>query len=106
MRGETLRKGERMTRLTTAPPDYQRIAEAFVHPLKLRIITLMAQPPPPRGKEGTREPGYSPNSISIALHEPLGSVSYHVHQLEKAGLIKLVAVKQRRGALEHYYALA
>ena len=38
--------------------------------------------------------------------EPLGNVSYHVRQLEKAGLIELVAVKQRRGALEHYYTLA
>ena len=94
-----------MTRLTTAPPDYQRIAEAFVHPLKLRILTLMAQPPA-RAEDGTREPGYSPRGLSIALHEPLGTVSYHVHQLEKAGLIELVAVKQRRGALEHYYTLA
>ena len=33
-------------------------------------------------------------------------MSYHVRQLEKAGLIELVAVKQRRGALEHYYTLA
>jgi DNA-binding transcriptional ArsR family regulator len=96
-----------MTRLTTAPPDYQRVAEAFVHPLKLRIFTLMAQPPPAaRADEGTREPGYSPHGLSIALDEPLGTVSYHVHQLEKAGLIELVAVKQRRGALEHYYTLA
>jgi DNA-binding transcriptional ArsR family regulator len=95
-----------MTRLSTAPTDYQRIAEAFVHPLKLRILALMAEPPPPRGDEGTPEPGYSPHKLSIALDEPLGSVSYHVHQLEKAGLIELVAVKPRRGALEHYYALA
>ena len=95
-----------MSRLTTASPDYQRIAEAFVHPLKLRIITLMAQPPPARATGGTPEPGCSPHGLSIALHEPLGNVSYHVHQLEKAGLIKLVAVKQRRGAPEHYYTLA
>jgi predicted transcriptional regulator len=33
-------------------------------------------------------------------------VSYHVRQLEKAGLIELVATKPRRGALEHYYTLA
>ena len=95
-----------MTTLTTAPLDYRRIAEAFVHPLKLRILTLMAQPPPPRAEEDTPEPGYSPHRLSIALGEPLGNVSYHIHQLENAGLIKLVAVKQRRGALEHYYNLA
>ena len=96
-----------MTRLTTAPPDYQRIAEAFVHPLKLRILTLMAQPPPPRSApDEAPEPGWSPTNLYVALGVPLGTVSYHVHQLEKAGLIALVAVKQRRGALEHYYTLA
>jgi DNA-binding transcriptional ArsR family regulator len=96
-----------MTTLTTALLDYQRIAEAFVHPLKLRILALMAEPPPPRVvSQGVPEPGWSPNSLYVALGEPLGNVSYHVRQLEKAGLIGLVAVKQRRGALEHYYTLA
>jgi DNA-binding PadR family transcriptional regulator len=32
-------------------------------------------------------------------------VSYQIRQLEKAGLIDLVAVKQQHGALEHYYTL-
>ena len=93
-----------MTTLTTAPLDYQRIAEAFVHPLKLRILALMAEPPPPRAVgEGAPEPGWSPNSLYVAAGEALGNVSYHVRQLEKAGLIELVATKPRRGALEHYY---
>jgi DNA-binding transcriptional ArsR family regulator len=96
-----------MTTLTTAPLDYQRIAEAFVHPLKLRILTLMAEPPPPRPvPEGAPEPGWSPNTLHVAAGEALGNVSYHVRELEKAGLIELVATKQRRGSLEHYYALA
>jgi DNA-binding transcriptional ArsR family regulator len=96
-----------MTTLTTAPLDYQRIAEAFVHPLKLRILALMAEPPPPRAiAGGSPEPGWSPNSLYVAAGEPLGNVSYHVRQLQKAGMIELVAVKQRRGALEHYYTLA
>ena len=96
-----------MTTLTNTPLDYRRIAEAFVHPLKLRILALMSEPPPPRpvGKGGP-EPGWSPNSLYVAAGEALGNVSYHVRQLEKAGLIELVAVKQRRGALEHYYTLA
>ena len=93
-----------MTTLTTAPPDYQRIAEAFVHPLKLRVLALMAGPPPPRA--GAPEPGWSPNSLHVAAGEPLGNRSYHVRELEKAGLIELVATKPRRGALEHYYTLA
>lgn len=96
-----------MTTLNTAPPDYQRIAEAFVHPLKLRILALMAEPPPPRGGPAElAQPGWSPNGLYGAAGEPLGNVSYHVRQLEKAGLIELVATKQRRGALEHYYTLA
>ena len=96
-----------MSTITTAPLDYQRIAEAFVHPLKLRILALMAEPPSPRHVgEGAPEPGWSPNTLHVAAGEPLSNVSYHVRQLEKAGMIELVAVKQRRGALEHYYMLA
>jgi DNA-binding transcriptional ArsR family regulator len=96
-----------MTTLTTAPLDSRRIAEAFVHPLKLRILALMAQPPAPRRVgEGAPEPGWSPNTLHVAAGAPLGNVSYHVRELEKAGLIELVAVKQRGGALEHYYTLA
>ena len=96
-----------MTTVTTAALDYEGIAEAFVHPLKLRILALMAEPPPPRAvSEGSPEPGWSPNSLYVAAGESLGNVSYHVRELEKAGLIELVAVKQRRGALEHYYTLA
>jgi DNA-binding transcriptional ArsR family regulator len=95
-----------MTSVTTAPLDYQRIAEAFVHPLKLRILALMDEPPPRRAvPQGAPEPGWSPINLCVAAGEPLGNVSYHVRQLEKAGLIELVATKQRRGALEHYYTL-
>jgi DNA-binding transcriptional ArsR family regulator len=93
-----------MTTLTTAPVDYERIAQAFVHPLKLRILALMAEPPPPRAvSKGAPEPGWSPNGLYVAVGDTLANVSYHVRQLEKAGLIELVATKQRRGALEHYY---
>ena len=96
-----------MTTSTTAPMDYQRIAEAFVHPLKLRILALMTRPPPPRAPaQGSPEPGWSPNRLYVAVGEPLANVSYHVRQLQKAGLIQLIATRQRRGALEHYYTLA
>jgi DNA-binding transcriptional ArsR family regulator len=93
-----------MTTFTTAPLDYERIAEAFVHPLKLRILARMAEPPPPRAvSHGAPEPGWSPNGLYAAVGDTLTNVSYHVRQLEKAGLIELVATKPRRGALEHYY---
>jgi DNA-binding transcriptional ArsR family regulator len=96
-----------MITITTAPLDYQRIAEALVHPLKLRILALMAEPPPPRAvPESSPEPGWSPHSLCLPVGASLSNVSYHVRQLAKAGLIELVATKQRRGALEHYYTLA
>ena len=96
-----------MTTLSTARLDYQRIAEAFVHPLKLRILSLMAEQPPPRpAPEGAPEPGWSPNSLHVTVGARLANVSYHVRQLEKAGLIELVATTPRRGALQHYYTLA
>ena len=67
----------------------------------------MAGPPPPRAPaEGSPEPGWSPNSLYVAVGESLGNVSYHVRQLKKAGLIQPVATRQRHGALEHYYTLA
>jgi hypothetical protein len=76
-------------------------------------VRAVVQPPAgvipqlrPAAAEGSPEPGWSPNSLPAALGEPLGNVSYHVRQLEKATLTELVAVKQRRGALEHYYTLA
>ena len=44
-----------------------------------------------------RSPGGRPTASALP-GEPLGNVSYHVRQLEKAGLIELVATRQRRGA--------
>jgi DNA-binding transcriptional ArsR family regulator len=87
-----------MTTLTTAPLAYQRIAEAFVHPLKLRSLALMAEPPPPRAlPEGPAGARVVAPRLCVAVGEPLGNVSYHVRELEKAGLIELVATKPRRG---------
>ena len=48
-----------------------------------------------RGSSGA-EAGSSPNRLCVAIGVPLARVSYHVHQLKKAGLIELVATEQRR----------
>jgi hypothetical protein len=61
----------------------------------------MAETPPRVVPEDSPEPGWSLSSLYVAAGEPLGNVSYHVRQLEKVGLIELVAIKPRRGALEH-----
>jgi DNA-binding transcriptional ArsR family regulator len=45
----------------------------------------------------------SPRQLSVELDAPLQNVSYHVRELAKLGLIKLVRTTQRRGAIEHHY---
>lgn len=58
----------------------------------------------------------SPNQLAAALDEPLSNVSYHVKALagtdpkakkpiRETPLVELVDTAQRRGALEHFYAL-
>jgi DNA-binding transcriptional ArsR family regulator len=45
----------------------------------------------------------SPRELSEELGAPLQNVSYHVRELAKLRLVKLVRTRQRRGALEHQY---
>jgi len=45
----------------------------------------------------------SPSELSDELGAPVQNVSYHVRELAKLGLIRLVRTTQRRGALEHHY---
>ena len=45
----------------------------------------------------------SPRELSEELGMPLQNVSYHVRELAKLRLVKLVRTRQRRGALEHLY---
>jgi len=45
----------------------------------------------------------SPRELSDELEAPLQNVSYHVRELAKLNLIKLVRTTQRRGAIEHHY---
>ena len=45
----------------------------------------------------------SPRQLADELEAPVQNVSYHVRELAKLGLIKLVRTTQRRGAIEHHY---
>jgi hypothetical protein len=82
--GDGIANVERMTTLTTAPLDYRRIAEALVHPLKLRIHALMTEPPAPRSvRAGAPEPGWSPSRLYVAVDAPLSNVSFHLRGLER-----------------------
>jgi hypothetical protein len=69
----------------------QRLCEAFRHPLRSQLLTLLG--------EGV----YSPNEMSKLLEEDLGTVDYHTKRLVKLGFAEEVKQEKRRGAMEHYY---
>jgi DNA-binding transcriptional ArsR family regulator len=66
---------------------------ALSHPIRLLIIGRLL------------EEHASPNMLAIKLELPLGTVAYHVRELYKLGLLKLVKTQQKRGATEHIYGL-
>jgi len=76
---------------TTKAASGQRLVLALRHPLRVELLRQFI------------ERTASPNELAVELRKPLGTVSYHVRELEKAGAIKLVAEHARRGAIEHYY---
>jgi len=78
------------------PIDWQRIAEAEMHPTRLNLLKVI------HAAEGP----CSPIQLSGTTGEPLGNVSYHVKKLVEGGLIELVNTEPRRGAVEHFYGMA
>jgi DNA-binding transcriptional ArsR family regulator len=75
--------------------DWEGIARASVHPLKLRILETMA--------DGER---WSPSDLATELGAPVGNVAYHVRALREGGLLTPAGRRQRRGAVQHFYRLA
>ena len=71
-----------------------QLIKALAHPMRTRILRLLD------------ERIASPRQLSDELDAPIQNVSYHVRELAKLGLIKLVRTTQRRGALEHHYTAA
>jgi DNA-binding transcriptional ArsR family regulator len=71
-----------------AEPD---LVKALAHPLRVRILNHLEQRTA------------SPKELAAEFDIPLGTVSYHVRALVSLGLLRLVARKPRRGAVEHYY---
>ena len=70
-----------------------RIVKALAHPLRVRILGAL------------EHRTASPTELADELGAPLGNVSYHVRQLARLGLVKLVSETPRRGAVEHHYRL-
>jgi len=45
----------------------------------------------------------SPKDLSLELQAPLSTVNYHVTELRRSNLVKVVDERQVRGAIEHFY---
>lgn len=73
------------------------LAKALNHPVRKAILAHLMQ----HGE-------MSPNGLSKALNVPLGNTSYHMKVLYEAEppYVKMTRTKQRRGAVEHFYAVA
>lgn len=78
------------------PVDWEHLARATAHPLRVSILEIL-------GIDGGRV--LSPSDLSHELQIPLSNTNYHVTELAKAGLIELVRERQVRGATEHFYRL-
>src|ERR1044072_224068 len=76
--------------------DWQRLARANPHPLRISVLEVLAM-------DGGRT--LSPSELSYELRVPLSNVNYHVTELVKSELIELARQRQVRGATEHFYRL-
>ena len=81
---------------SSLPVEWERLARATAHPLRVSILEIL-------GIDGGRT--MSPSDLCQELQIPLSNTNYHVTELAKAGLIKLVRQRQVRGATEHFYEL-
>lgn len=86
--------------------DLTAIGKTLSHPLRVAALVLLDQVARDQDNQDGRLPGLrSPNELADHFAEPLGNVSYHVRELEGAGLVELKKTEPRRGALAHYYEI-
>jgi DNA-binding transcriptional ArsR family regulator len=76
-------------------PDDNDLLAALRHPLRRRILRLMA--------DGE---AVSPRELSAALRQPLSNVSYHVRVLAERGALTLVGTRPTHGSVQHFYRTA
>jgi predicted ArsR family transcriptional regulator len=76
--------------------DWERLARGQCGELRVSILEVMAL-------DGGRT--LSPTDLTRELQMPIGNVNYHIKELEKFGMLEIVAEQPVRGATEHFYAL-
>jgi hypothetical protein len=76
--------------------DWERLARGQCGELRVSILEVMAL-------DGGRT--LSPTDLSRELQVPISNVNYHVRELQKFGILEIVAERPARGATEHFYAL-
>jgi helix-turn-helix protein len=86
----------RATPATFKSVDWQRLARANTHPLRISILEVF-------GIDGGRT--MSASDLSYELQVPLANVNYHLIELAKQGLVALSHRRRVRGATEHFYRL-
>ncbi len=74
--------------------NWERLARANTHPLRVSILEVLSI------DEGRT---LSPKDLSLELQAPLSTVNYHVTELRRSNLVKVVDERQVRGAIEHFY---
>jgi predicted ArsR family transcriptional regulator len=74
--------------------NWERLARANTHPLRVSILEVLSI------DEGRT---LSPKDLSLELQAPLSTVNYHVTELRHSNLVEVVAERQVRGAIEHFY---
>jgi predicted ArsR family transcriptional regulator len=74
--------------------NWELLARANTHPLRVSILEVLSI-------DGGRT--LSPKDLSVELQSPLSTVNYHVTELGRSGLVRVVDEQQVRGAIEHFY---
>jgi predicted ArsR family transcriptional regulator len=76
--------------------NWERLARANTHPLRVSILEVLSID---EGRE------LSPKDLSVELQAPLSTVNYHVTELRRSNLVRVVDEQQVRGAIEHFYRI-
>jgi DNA-binding transcriptional ArsR family regulator len=80
--------------------NWEVIARAETHPLRLSILERLLSSPP------NGDPGWSARTLATALEQPLPTISHHVRLLRQRGWLVELESRQVRGALQTFYRLS